>query len=361
MTEPTCYRCGRQPCDCRDGVTLFQGDCIGVMDGMPRDSVDLVFGSPPYADARTYGIGADRDCEAWVEWMLAVSEAAARISRGPVLWVVAGVTRQRCYWPGVEGLMWEWWKRGGAHHLYRPAAFHRVGIPGSGGDDWLRCDWEYVVCLKRPGKLAWADNTAAGHPPRWAPGGEMSHRLSDGQRVNQWGKCGNDTASGVKVTESGFMRSQGKRPSHRNVQTRRRKDGPRPGSRGHDGMQNQEQDYTEPALANPGNLLTGVEYLEEAQKALDAYERGDVRSGKVGGGLMGDPLAHENEAPFPEWLAEVFVTSFCPEQGIVCDPFLGSATTAAVARKWGRRCIGIDLRESQLRIAGKRLAQGVLF
>ena len=31
--------------------------------------------------------------------------------------------------------------------------------------------------IGREGKLPWSDNTACGHPPKWAPGGEMSHRL----------------------------------------------------------------------------------------------------------------------------------------------------------------------------------------
>lgn len=360
-TLPHCYRCGKQPCECKDGNSLYTDDCVRLMNAMEPDSVDLVFGSPPYCDARTYGINAQRGCVEWVEWMLKVSEAASRASKGPVLWVISGVTRKRNYWPACEGLMWEWWKRGGSHQLYRPCVFHRVGIPGSGGKDWFRADWEYVVCLKRPGQLAWADNTACGHAPRWAPGGEMSHRISDGTRVNQWGKSGDDTASGVKVSESGFVRSKGTRPSHRKIQTRRKKDGSRPGAMGHDGMHNQEQDYQEPALANPGNLLTGVSYLEECQAALDVYERGDVRSGKVGGGLMGDNLAHGNEAPFPEWLAEVFVCSCCPEGGTVLDPFVGSGTTLAVAKNRGRRGIGIDIRESQVEIAANRLRQNVLF
>ena len=71
---------------------------------------------------------------------------------------------------------------------------------------------------------------------------------------------------------------------------------------------------------------------------------------------MGSPLAHENEAPFPEELAEFFVKSFAPENGIVCDPFSGSGTTAAVAMKWGRRAIACDLRQSQVELSRRRIA-----
>jgi hypothetical protein len=328
------------------------------MRAQQADRFDLVFGSPPYIDARTYGIGAQRDCQDWIEWMLEVSMEAARITKGPVIWVVAGVTRKRNYQPGPEGLMYLWWKRGGDCQLYRPCVFHRVGIPGSGGRDWFRADWEYVVCLKRPGALLWADNTACGHPPKWAPGGEMSYRLSDGQRQNQWGgtddpwgkrgrgnslggrnqdgskkkgtlynKWGHsvDSVSVGARTKSG-KRDKRLRPSHRQ-HTKRRADG-----------EMEVQEYAPPVLANPGNVF----------------------SIPVGGGLMGDQLCHENEAPMPEALAEIFIRSFCPEGGTVLDPFIGSGTTAKVCQAWGRNCVGVDIRESQIELVKRRLAQRLL-
>lgn len=49
------------------------------------------------------------------------------------------------------------------------------------------------------------------------------------------------------------------------------------------------------------------------------------------------------------------------EPGVVLDPFLGSGTTAMVAKYLGRRFIGIDLNEKYLQIAKKRVAQDVLF
>ncbi len=92
--------------------------------------------------------------------------------------------------------------------------------------------------------------------------------------------------------------------------------------------------YVPPERANPGNLI----------------------SLKVGGGLMGSPLAHENEAPFPEALADFFVRSFCPPGGITCDPFSGSGTTGAVAVRHGRRFIGCDVRQSQVDLSRRRIS-----
>jgi DNA modification methylase len=41
----------------------------------------------------------------------------------------------------------------------------------------------------------------------------------------------------------------------------------------------------------------------------------------------------------------------------VLDPFLGSGTTALVARTLGRRCIGVELAEPFCALAAKRTAQ----
>lgn len=275
-------------------ILLARGDALRLP--FADQSLDLVFGSPPYLDKRLYleegrDLGISRSCSEWVEWMLAVTTEAARVARGPVLWVVAGGTSKRRYQPGPEGLAWEWFKRGGA--LECPCFWYRSGISGSGGDQWFRKDVEYVLCFKRALKFPWSDNTAMGHSPKWNPGGAMSHRMPNGRRVAK-------------------------------KATARRADG-----------KMERQGYVPPERANPGNLVRVP----------------------VGGGRMGHPLAHRNEAPFPEGLAEHFIRSFVPPGGVVLDPFSGSGTTASVARRLGRKGIGIDLRASQCALAMERASR----
>jgi site-specific DNA-methyltransferase (adenine-specific) len=47
--------------------------------------------------------------------------------------------------------------------------------------------------------------------------------------------------------------------------------------------------------------------------------------------------------PYPETLVERLIEASCPDGGLVLDPFLGSGTTAKVARQMGRDYIGCDI------------------
>ena len=51
MTLPNCYRCDKQPCECKDGITLYCGDCRDILPLLPVGSVDLVCTDPPYGSA----------------------------------------------------------------------------------------------------------------------------------------------------------------------------------------------------------------------------------------------------------------------------------------------------------------------
>jgi len=202
--------------------------------------------------------------------------------------------RTRSYrWSATPALLMADLHRAGIH-LRDCLFYHRIGIPGSGSYDWLRHDVEYIVCATNGGRLAWSNNTAMGHIPKCPPGGPMSNRRADGRRVGH-------------------------------MDTHHTKNGGPKGTR-----------FTVPEISNPGNL---------------------IECGNVGGGNIGSCIAHKNEAPFSEKLAEWMIRSFCPPDGVVLDPFAGSFTTCAVALRLGRRWSGIDIRESQIRLGKRRILE----
>lgn len=221
-----------------NSIDLRIGDCLELMQTLPDNSVDLVLCSPPYEAARTYGIGFALRGQDWVDWAVERYRECVRISRGLVAWVVEGQTRD-FRWSSTPSLLMADLHRAGIR-LRKPPIYQRVGIPGSGGREWLRNDYEFVVCASK-GRLPWSDNTAFGHPPKYPAGGRPSHQSRDG-----------------RVYTSRLQR---------------------------EGDQRRERTYKPPKLSNPGNIIRC----------------------HGGGGHMGSKLAHENEAPFPERLAEFFV------------------------------------------------------
>lgn len=334
-------------------AVLHCGDCLEWMRGQGDDSVDLVCTSPPYEDARWLGMNFKLRGDEYVDWAVKRFVECVRICRGMVCWVIEGRTKDY-RWTATPALIMARLHRAGVH-LRKPPAFYRVGIPGSGGPDWFRNDYEFIICGSKGGRLPFSDNTACGHPPKWGPGGEMSYRLSSGARRNEWGDTDHPTAMQGRYANGkhkprrgknghGPAGSKGGKKTKRLTMTRPR-EGAHTGGSG----------YNIPVLANPGNAIRQKYTSDEVVSLL--MEAGDFRRFIVGGGVMGSDLAHENEAPFPEDLADFLIRSLCPPGGIVLDPFTGSGTTGAVALRTGRNYVGVDVRESQVDLTRRRLAE----
>lgn len=68
-----------------------------------------------------------------------------------------------------------------------------------------------------------------------------------------------------------------------------------------------------------------------------------------------DEIATRHPAIFPEKLAADHIVSWSNEGDIVLDPFMGSGTTAKVARALGRKYIGFEISQEYVDLANKRL------
>lgn len=250
------------------------GDCRKLP--YPDDHFDLVFCSPPYEAQRSYGeLEFNLSGEEWVAWATECYMECLRVCKGLVAWVVEGYTDDFAYTSTPFLLHADLHRRG--VKMRKVVVYQRNGIPGTGGPEWLRNDWEPIICGTKSGRLPWADNTAMGQPPKQNKPRAATNRNADGSRKSAI--------------------------------------------------------YNDPDVCNPGNIISGL----------------------VGSGGMGWKDATKNEAPFPEWLAEFFIKSFCPAGGNVLDPFSGSGTTVGVAVKHARNGVGIDARPSQVWLGETRL------
>lgn len=263
------------------------GDCLTALRGMPDDSVDLVFGSPPYAGkGERYEGGRKKwEPEPWVSWMLSVAGEACRVSRGWFGIVADGYVADGELHPVMELLVASLYLRatpGGTKRVFaleRSLVWHKNSPPNRSGKWWSHC-YEPVVFVRYETKTPRAFNPEPLRTPlKYKTGGHFRQRNAKGERTR--------------------------------------------GS-----------EYpTKPALPK------------------------DVLYTPIGGGLMGSKLAHDNEAPYPESLVEPILLGLTAEGDTVLDPWSGSGTTMAVAKRLGRSAIGIDIRESQVELTKRRLSE----
>lgn len=168
-----------------DHVKFIQGNAIQIP--LADDSVDLVFGSPPYAGkASRYngGLSVRWSPEAWVEFMLRVTQEACRVSKGFVIWVVNDPVSGGRHHPACAGLQWEWYRRGLGWNE-RPDIWHKNAPPNrcrKDRQDWFSNDYEPVLVFMREGVRPQINWQEVADPPRYDNGGHFRQRDAKGSR-----------------------------------------------------------------------------------------------------------------------------------------------------------------------------------
>ncbi|MSP70309.1 MAG: site-specific DNA-methyltransferase [Bacteroidetes bacterium] len=110
-----------------------------------------------------------------------------------------------------------------------------------------------------------------------------------------------------------------------------------------------------------GKIMTGSGNRKTNGETTDTVTRpiNDTKCpGTVWDYLMaGDknPLKRKHPAVFPDKIPLDFIRVFCPPNGIVLDPFMGSGSTAVAAIKTNRNFIGFDISTEYISIANERI------
>jgi site-specific DNA-methyltransferase (adenine-specific) len=94
-----------------------------------------------------------------------------------------------------------------------------------------------------------------------------------------------------------------------------------------------------------------LEQMKKRQKEILAQGRKKRCVWSIGNGQS----ISNHFAVFPPKLIETPILAGCPENGIVLDPFLGSGTTAIVAKQLNRNFIGIELNPKYVKLARNRI------
>lgn len=148
------------------------------------NSVDLIFGSPPYAEkGERYDRGPSNawPTRDWVRWMVEVTEAAVHVSRGFVIWVVNGSIWKKRYLPACEGLVWSCFQNP-LITCERPVIWHKNAPPVV--RNWFINEWEYVLAFHRADvEDPYFDWQSVAQPPKYTTGGHFNQRNRKGKRI----------------------------------------------------------------------------------------------------------------------------------------------------------------------------------
>ena len=262
---------------------------------------DLVLTSPPYCDARDYGMGCSWGMDDYHRLGVAVFDALrpgghALINvDAPVrVWrrlcePCGRMTRHdRCPHCGAKTSngptergfhpwqLQEDWAEEIGFRVPDRLVFGRMGIPGEYRGRF-RNDCEPLLWFQKPGGDPWMD--------RWALAEESKHGAYAGGTSCSWGRD-----AMVYETNTGKASEEGK--THRGT----------------------------------------------------FWDYGPCGKGHTG---APDIEAQNHPARWPYKLAEDIVRCFCPPDGLCCDPFVGAGTSAAAALEHGRRFVGGDLGSRQ--------------
>lgn len=261
-------------------------------------TLDLVFGSPPYALKVGRYAGMDKGAMPpsepyeWAAWMLKATRASAQACKGYVIWIVDSPRKKvkggGVYVPAVEILTTMIYEDKDLV-LKTPILWTKNGAPG--GPYYPGHCWEKAIVCHWKGRKPFYDEAAISTVAKF-DSGPGRQRRDDGRRTPS--KRGKKAGTPARPKDVIYVTVGG----------------------GHMGM------------VKPDGKI------DHADSAMS--------TGK-------------GEAPFPWKLAHWFVRGFSPKGGRVADPFLGTGTTGSASAALDRDFYGCDIRRDQVEAAKVRI------
>ena len=322
--------------------TIINGNSLEVLKSLPDNSIDCCVTSPPYYALRDYGcdgqIGLEETPEKYIESLCDVfSEVRRVLTPEGTLWLNIGdsyngnkvgntevvknkkVSESNDFhkklWGGAKpkdliGVPWmlAFSLRSQGWYLRQDIIWQKPNPMPESVTDRCTKSHEYIFLMSKSQKY-YFDYEAIQEPCA----DQSTTNYACGNRTNGINKDRNDNDFGE--------RSKNWKPRTKNCQY----DGQKPNSF-HLSRENGEPD-----------------------KEYYVRNKRDVWSVNV------KPCSEAHFATYPFELIKPCILAGCPENGIVLDPFMGSGTTAIVARSLNRNYLGVELNPEYIKIAHKRL------
>lgn len=121
-----------------------------------------------------------------------------------------------------------------------------------------------------------------------------------------------------------------------------------------------DKGYAQPAMANKVlNRRTELLLIFDSKNAISRqfeianFDRGTLDD--IWNIKRGKKVTDTHSAVFPDELVKIIIENFSSEGDLIYDPFMGTGTTAVVARKLNRNYIGSELSDKYTALIDKRL------
>ena len=315
--------------------TIINGHSLEVLKSLPDNSIDCCVTSPPYYALRDYGcdgqIGLEETPEKYIERLCEVfSEVRRVLTPEGTLWLNIGDSYNGNKVGNTEVVK--------NKKVSESNDFHKKLWGGAKPKDLIGIPWMLAFALRSQGWYLRQDIIWQKPNPmpesvtdRCTKSHEYIFLLSKSQKYYfDYEAIQEDATSSDKPRVFGANNQKGTlrndigrvyKPRTKNCQY----DGQRPNS---------------------------MHLAREAGMSDEVYP---VRNKRDVWTVNTKPCKEAHFATYPFELIKPCILAGCPENGIVLDPFMGSGTTAIVARSLNRNYLGVELNPEYIKIAHKRL------
>jgi DNA modification methylase len=301
-------------------MAILCGDALTVLSEMEDQSVNCCVTSPPYFGLRDYGedgqLGLERTPEEYVANLVAVFREVHRVLRDDgTLWLNLGDSYNTA---GRVGHGTRQGYKQGTNRASATGADHcRPSVDGLKEKDLIGIPWMVAFALRADGWYLRSDTI-------WSKPNPMPESVTDRP---------------TKAHEYVFLMSKSQQYYY------------------------DAEAIKEPCVGQNAHDTTGPGYHAPGQSPNTGSRGGNgtkTRNRRSVWTVATQPYKGAHFATFPEKLIEPCVLAGCPTNGTVLDPFAGSGTTGAVAKRLGRGFIGIELNPDYIGLCEERIAKVVV-
>lgn len=328
-------------------MTIYNGDCLGVLRTLPAKFVHCCVTSPPYWGLRDYGVegqlGLESTPEEYVACTVEVFREVRRVMRDDgTLWLNLGDSYATgagsvgdCPGGGEQGKRWKGNRgihtaaNGGLQRRSLEAMGprtqpNRMPLPGLKSKDLIGIPWRVAFALQADGWYLRSD--IIWHKPNPMPESVTDRPTRAHEYIFLFAKSERYYYDAEAIKE----------PAQKRVLSH---------------WQNRK--------LNGEPIRRGDPSLSQHITRTASLASNEDRNKRSVWTMATEPYPEAHFATFPPALIEPCIKAGCPPGGTVFDPFGGSGTTLQVARALRCRGMMIELNPSYCQLASKRLRQAV--